>query len=157
MMLPTVAEALQAAGAAGPWLALALVLLGIAGRIARAARRSAVLQGQRIGELERVTNSEKTRRQQVESVLRDLGVPLPYWPPDGPLQPFDRRIFGGAASSSWSSQEDFPDSGKPRDERRPADVDEDLADEDPETAVRRIPVPPLPDELGARHRRTANR
>jgi hypothetical protein len=136
-----------ASGGGGPWwLSLAAVLLGIAGRVARNARRSAFRQGERLGELERRADSERTRRQQVESLLIGLGVPLPYWPPDGPLQPRDRRSSGWTPSSAAGPQEDFRSDD--------LDDDDDLAD-DPETAVRRVPVPPLPDALGARHRRTA--
>lgn len=134
-----------------PWWAsaFAAVLLSLAAAIARrVTRRSARPQGERIGEVERVIRLERTRRQQVEATLIGLGVPLPYWPPDGLLQPRDRRFSGEASSSSWSSQEDFR-----RDDA--GDVDEHLADD--ETAVRRVPVPPLPDDLGARHRRAAAR
>lgn len=68
------------------WIALALTLLGIVWRVARAARASAQRQGERIGELEKRAALERTRRLQVESVLIDDGLRLPYWPPDGPIE-----------------------------------------------------------------------
>lgn len=142
-MLPNIADALQVAGAAGPWLALALVLLGIAARIARNARASATRQGERIGELERRADSERDRRRQVEALLLDLAVPLPYWPPDGPDQPRHRRE---RTFAPYSEPGPWADDGVP------------LPDDEPMTdfAPERVPVPPLPEGFGARHRRTAS-
>jgi hypothetical protein len=77
-----------------PWWAsaFAAVLLALAAAIARRiTRRSARPQGERLGTLERLVESERTRRRQVEAQLVDLGVPLPYWPPDGPNQPRPSR------------------------------------------------------------------
>jgi hypothetical protein len=120
---------------AGPWFAIALVLLSIAGRVAVNQRRSATGQGQRIGRLETIVETERTRRRQVEAELVACGIPLPFWPPD-PLPPNLRHR-----------------ATDPRG-RVDVDVDEDLDDDEPLTAERpRIPVPPLPAGLGRAHRR----
>lgn len=121
-----------------PWWAsaFAAVLLSLAAAIARrVTRRSARPQGERIGEVERVIRLERTRRQQVEATLIGLGVPLPYWPPDGPNQP--RPV------------------GYPRRDVDQRDVEDDL-DELRTAEAPRPPVPPpSPDEAArfARHRR----
>jgi hypothetical protein len=123
------------------WASLfATLLLALAAGIARRiSRRSARPQGERLGEIERRQELERTRRRQIEAVLLDLGVPLPYWPPDGPNQP------------------------RPRPAPAPLDdeLDDDQADQleelGPETMTRRVPVPPLPADVGARHRREAQR
>jgi hypothetical protein len=147
-MLGAAADLAQLAGAA-PWLAVGALCLAASAWIYRQQRRglvearresaaSAARQGKRLGELERETALLKLRRQQVEWVLLDLGIPLPMWPPDGPDQPRPRRR---------NVDEDLAD-----------DVDEDLADDvEPMTTERRIPVPPLPLDLGARHRRASDR
>lgn len=128
------------------WLGLALTLLGVAWRVASTARRSARLQGERIGELERRASLEQTRRRQVEAVLLDDGLRLPYWPPDGPNQP---RI------SRWepSPVDDHDDHHDDHDDHRD-DVD-DLDERYPQTYA--VPaVPPFsPEEASrlARHRR----
>jgi hypothetical protein len=72
-----------------PWwaTAFATVLLALAAGIARRiTRRSARPQGERLGDLERRLTLEQTRRRQIEAVLIDDGLRLPYWPPDGPNQ-----------------------------------------------------------------------
>jgi hypothetical protein len=125
------------AGPESPWLLfVAGVLLLAAAGIGRRLMSSLQRIGARVGELERVSESERTRRRQVEAELAELGVPLPYWPPDGPHAPRTRRPA--------------PD----------LDDAEDLDDEEPapapETAVNRVPVPPLPPAeraIAARHRR----
>jgi hypothetical protein len=107
----------------------ATLLLALAAAIARRiSRRSARPQGERLGELERLVESERTRRRQTEALLMErYGVQLAYWPPDGPGQP--RPVV----SASW------------------ADDDEDQVDDedqryDVEPATTRSPaIPPLPD------------
>lgn len=131
-MLSTTADLFQLAGGAGPWFALALVLLGIAARVARSQRQSATRQGERIGALERRADAERDRRLQVEAALIEYGIPLPWWPADGPQQ-HRRRTFA------------------------PYD-DDDQADEyDPRTSEtpRVPPIPPLPERMAA-HRRTGD-
>lgn len=129
-MLSTAADLTQLAQLA-PWLAVGIVCLGAAVWVYRQQRRSARDQGERLGELERRAESERDRRRQVEAVLIDLGVPLPWWPPDGPDAP--------RARLRWREDEDQAD-------------DPDRLS--PETEVRRVPVPPLPDSPTlARHRR----
>jgi hypothetical protein len=66
----------------------ATLLLACAAAIARRiTRRSARPQGERLGALERLVKSERTRRQQAERELYErYGIELPYWPPDGPNQ-----------------------------------------------------------------------
>lgn len=83
------AELAQAVQQELPWWAsaAAAVLLSLAAAVARrVARRSARPQGERLGELERRQDLERTRRLQLEAVLAGYGVDLPYWPPDGPNQ-----------------------------------------------------------------------
>jgi hypothetical protein len=136
-MLSTAADLASLAQAA-PWLAVGVLTLVAAAWVYRQGRRqnaltraelqtSAVRQGKRLGELEKVCELLLLRRRQVEYELLNLGVELPYWPPDGPDQPRPRR-------------------------REPAAVDQ--ADED--TAYAPPRVPPLPADIGARHRRTAS-
>jgi hypothetical protein len=140
-MLSTAADALAVAQAA-PWLAVGVLALVAAAWVFRQGRRSlqaaedrlslsAVRQGKRLGELTQQVGLLDLRRRQVEWVLVDEGLELPYWPADGPDQPRPR----------------------PRPRR---DVDEDQADELTEhgtTERPRIPVPPLDPEVAARHRR----
>lgn len=140
-MIGTVADALQVTGAAGPWLALALVLLGIASRVARSARASARRQGERIGALELRADSERIRRQQVEDELRRRGVRLPWWPADGRPQ-YD-------PPPAYRDDED-QDDGR----RYSLQEIEDSAYRDgPETAESPR-IPPLPDF--PRHRRSTS-
>jgi hypothetical protein len=106
-----------------PWwsTAFAAVLLSLAAAVARRiTRRSARPQGERLGQIERLVESERTRRRQAERELYErYGVELPYWPPDGPNQP--------------------------RPAPRPYD-DEDRADEPADARTRSAPsIPPLPD------------
>ena len=112
----------------------ATLLLALAAAIARRiSRRSAKPQGERLGSLERVLESERTRRRQVEALLvQRYGIQLPYWPPDGPNQP-------RPPADRWDDDEDQDD-----------EDDDDLG---PETLHRRIPVPPLDPAISARHRR----
>lgn len=78
-------EALQAAGVDSPaWLVLCAVLLAIAGAVARRQGLSARRQGSRIGGLEQLARTERIRRRQLEAVLREHGIRLPYWPDDPP-------------------------------------------------------------------------
>lgn len=134
-MLSTAADIAQLASAA-PWLAVGALSLVAAAWVYRQGRRavktaedrcavSAMRQGKRIGELERAAGLLDLRRRQVEWELIDLGVNLPPWPPDGPPPP-----------------------------PRPRQAAEELVDDDPATDFApRIPVPPLPADIGARHRR----
>jgi hypothetical protein len=136
-MLSTAADALQLAQAA-PWLAVGVLSLLASAWVWRQNRRQLAAlkdevarsgrhQGERLGDVEDRCGLLDLRRRQVEWVLLDDGLELPYWPPDGADQPRPRR-------------------------RR--DVDEDLADElSPETIARRLPVPPLDPAVAARHRR----
>jgi hypothetical protein len=122
-----------------PWIAVGVLALVAAAWVYRQSRRaiaaakaemqlSALRQGKRLGELEKVCELLLLRRRQVEWELLDMGVELPYWPPDGPEQPRPRR-------------------------RQPV---EDQADDEPtDYSPPRVPVPPLPADLGARHRRLA--
>lgn len=124
-----------------PWLTyVAVGLVAVAGGIAKRLWTSLRLQGARIGEVERIADSERTRRRQVESVLADLGVPLPYWPPDGPDVAVARRRKAASPASPASPAPDYPG-------------------DDAETSIydsQRIPVPSFTaserDRL-ARHRR----
>lgn len=119
-----------AASGVPEWIGLALTLLGIASRIAKNQRQSAYKQGVRIGALEQTVKEERTRRRQTEAVLCELGVPLPFWPPDGQRQPRPRRL---------------DDDEAPEEPRYPITAE-----------VTRPPVPPFPaDEADrlARHRR----
>jgi hypothetical protein len=135
-----------------PWLLVVAGLLLVAALfLARQLWASVRRLGARIGEMERVSESERTRRRQVEAVLQDEGIPLPYWPPDGPHQPAAARFPAQSRSSGWPAP--------PRTEDFPADdEDEPYADEG-ENFTRehgRIPVPPLPEserQRLARHRR----
>lgn len=127
--MSTIADLLQVS-TVGPWVAAAAVLLTLAWRVAKAQRESARRQGERIGALERGAGEERVRRQQVEAVLCDLGVPLPFWPPDGPDQPRPRR---------------------PAPRRLEDDLEE--LEEDATYTRERPSVPPLDYAAVARHRR----
>lgn len=131
-------------GPESPWLlVLTVALLAAAAGVARRLTGSLRRIGERAGELERVTESERTRRRQVEAELTALGVRLPYWPPDGPYQP--RPVTSASVADDGYDDED------------PADDDDGWAPAPaPETDVRPIPVPPLPPAervIAARHRR----
>lgn len=68
-----------------PWfLVLAVALLVAAANVARRLWSSVRRIGERVGGLETLTTAERTRRQQVECALLELGVPLPVWPDDPP-------------------------------------------------------------------------
>lgn len=137
-MLSDAADLAQLAQLA-PWLAVSLLALFAVGWVYRQSRRQLAAaeerqresnrrQGERIGELEQTVGLLDLRRRQVEWVLLDEGLELPYWPPDGPQQPRARR----------------------------RDVDEDQDDAGPRTAAAPyLPVPPLPEGIAARHRRDA--
>lgn len=133
------AEIAQALQGELPWWAsaVAAVLLSVAAAVARrVARRSARPQGERLGELERRLDQERTRRLQVEDVLGDYGVELPWWPPDGPIP---RRRPARVSGFPTTDEDELPD-------ELPEDV----------TRERRIPVPPLPEserQRLARHAR----
>jgi hypothetical protein len=133
-----------------PWLLVVAVLVLVAAAgIARRLFRSVAGIGARVGELERLTDSERTRRRQVEDLLLRLGIPLPYWPPDGPGQP-SRPARAAARDASplearaeRDGYDDFEDD----------DQDDDLTREHELT---RPPVPPFPEAERARlarHRR----
>lgn len=135
-MLSTAADVAQLASAA-PWLAVGALSLVAAAWVYRQSRRavrvaedrcarSAARQGERLGKLEKTAGLLDLRRRQVEWTLLELGVELPPWPPDGPPPARRRR--------------DDEDQG-------------DVFVEPNATEVRRVPVPPLPDGVGARHRR----
>jgi hypothetical protein len=110
--------------------AFATLTLALAAAIARRIqRRGAQPQGERLGEVERLIESERTRRRQIERELYErYGVELPYWPPDGPNQPRPR----------WTD-------------------DDDQADDEPEAATTTVrpSIPPLPDY--SHHRRETQR
>jgi hypothetical protein len=113
----------------------ATLLLALAAAIARRiSRRSARPQGERLGELERLVESERTRRRQSERELYErYGVELPYWPPDGPSQPRPHNYEPYSGPGPW------PEDGVP------LPHDEDQVD-DVEPATTRAPsIPPLPD------------
>lgn len=122
-----------------PWLfVVAVVVLATAAQIGRRLFASVRRLGARIGELERVSESERTRRRQVEAELVSLGVPLSLWPEDPPAL---REV----ASMRWRLAD--------RDRER-----DDLDDDPPATAAAYAapPVPPFPDDERARlarHRR----
>lgn len=70
---------------ADSWLIfLAGAVLTVAGAVARKVSGSMQRQGARLGELEQLAAAERRRRQQVETVLMEMGVALPYWPDDPP-------------------------------------------------------------------------
>lgn len=139
----TVAGLVQSA----PALAVAVCALLFAAWSFRASRKnleraesrlglSAVRQGKRLGRLETGLRLLDMRRLITEEELGDVGIRLSYWPPDG------RR---GYARDDRDDDRDDEDT-----------ADEDQADDDgPLTEARRIPVPPLPPEVAARHRRPA--
>lgn len=123
---------------AAPVLAAGLLLLAAAAWIYRQARRgigdvasearlSAARQGKRIGELEIAVAALDLYRRQLAYCLAEDGVEVPFWPPDGPDQPRTRR--------------------------RPLELDDEPTDY--AAPAPRVPVPPLPDDVGARHRRPA--
>lgn len=60
------------------------VLLLAAAWIARRVYGSMRRQGARVGKLEQTARLERSRRRQVEQSLREVGIPLPYWPDDPP-------------------------------------------------------------------------
>jgi hypothetical protein len=131
----------------------ATLLLGVAAGIARRiSRRSARPQGERLGLLEQEFALERTRRRQLEDVLWEEGINLPPWPPDGLRRPSRPRSY-----EPYSGRGPWPQDGVPL----PPDDEDDQADEleelGPETIARRVPVPPLPADVGARHRREAQR
>jgi hypothetical protein len=134
-----IGDALDLARLPAPWIAVAVLALSASawvyrqtGRrvadVANEARLSAGRQGKRIGELENAVTALNLWRRQAAYALAEADVDPPYWPPDGPDQPRARR-------------------------RR---VDEDLDDDATDYAAPRVPVPPLPADLGARHRRPAD-
>lgn len=138
-----VGDALDLARLPAPWIAVAVLALSAAGWVYRQsgrrvddakaeARLSAGRQGKRLGELENAVTALNLYRRQLAYALAEAGVDPPFWPPDGPDQPRARR------------------------RRPPENVDEDLADDDAtDYAPPRVPVPPLPEDVGARHRRPA--
>lgn len=137
-MLSTAADLAQLAQMA-PWLAVSLLSLLASlwvyrqsGKRLQAAedrlQGSANRQGERLGELEHTTGLLDLRRRITEEELLEDGIRLSHWPPDGPRpQPAPRRY------------------------------DDDQADEEPRTnfVPSSPPVPPLPSDIGARHRRNA--
>lgn len=108
------------------------VLIAAAGWIGGRAFRSVRRQGARVGAVERKVSLEQTRRRQVEQLLRELRVPLPYWP-DDPAELY----------APYSGPGPWPEDGVP--------LPDDL-----EPVTRATPtIPPLPD-MG-RHRRAPAR
>lgn len=66
-----------------PWfLVVAAGILAAAAAIGRRLWASLRRIGERVGKLETELVSERTRRQQVECVLLEDGIPLPVWPGD---------------------------------------------------------------------------
>ena len=114
-----------------PWLlVLAVGLLVAAAGIGRRLFASLQRLGGRVGALERLTESEQTRRRQVEDELLRCGVPLPVWPPD----PVNARELATL-----------------RRRVRELDVHDDL-DAEPMTTERPAPPPPVRATTAA-HRR----
>lgn len=127
----TVGELLGDPSAQTPLLVvLAGALLAIARIIGKRAAASMQRQGTRLGALEKLVLSERTRRRQLEECVRNYGYPLPYWP-DDPAELYRPP---------------------PPPHSYVDDVDEDPATEE----VRRVSVPPFPPEESSRlsrHRR----
>lgn len=112
-----------------PWfLVLAVGLLVAAAGVARRLWSSVRRIGERVGTLETTATSERTRRQQVECVLLELGVPLPVWPSD-PVSLRELAVLRRRASLV-------------------RDDDEDQADE---LLTTEAPLPPVPPRAFARH------
>lgn len=126
----TIGDLLGNATAETPLLVLiAGGLLSVAAFVGRRAAASMQRQGRRIGAVENALKLERTRRRQLEQCLRELNVPLPYWPDDPPGLYRPTRL---------------------------APPLEDDGDEPYTTEAARPPVPPFsPDERErlARHRR----
>jgi len=61
---------------------IASAILAAAGWIGRRVARSIARQGARLGTVEKVLKSERLRRRQLEQILREERIPLPYWPDD---------------------------------------------------------------------------
>lgn len=121
-------EVLQALGGESPgWFVASAVLLALAAAVARRQSASSRSQGKRIGRLEKILALEVVRRRQVEAVLLQDGLRLPWWPEDN--TPPARELA--------------------------MDEDEDLDLDDAATAAApRITVPPLPNSAAlSRHRR----
>lgn len=119
-MLSTAADVLSVATAA-PWLAVVIVCLVVVfwvykqGRKATEAleqktnlalerleqrlTRSAVSQGERLGDLEERAELERVRRLQLEDELTRRGMDLPCWPPDGDRP---RPIPEPGTAQAWS-------------------------------------------------------
>jgi hypothetical protein len=85
-------------------LLLAVAVLLAASLIARKAFASQARQGKRLGTIERLMQSERTRRRQVEQVLREQGIELPYWPDD----PAELHGITAIRRSSYYSSDDLP-------------------------------------------------
>jgi hypothetical protein len=82
-MLGTLADLLGNANGQTPLIVVvAGVILLAAGWIARKAFASQQRQGRRIGAVEKLLRSERTRRRQLEQTLREHGIRLSYWPDD---------------------------------------------------------------------------
>jgi hypothetical protein len=143
----TVGEILGVVQRDSPVLVLLAVVL-LAGAAAAYKRAAGSLQriGGRVGELEQTVASEQTRRQQVEAVLIELGIPLPVWPAD-PVNLRELAVLRGRSRREESRRER-------EDERE--DLEDGAGDE---LLTREAPLPPVPaftpDERAAfaRHRR----
>jgi hypothetical protein len=82
-MLGTLADLFGNANGQTPLIVLiAGVILLAAGWIGRKAFASQQRQGRRLGVLEQLLTSERTRRRQLEQTLREHGIHLSYWPGD---------------------------------------------------------------------------
>jgi hypothetical protein len=81
----TIGELLGNPNAQTPILAvIAAGLLAVARVVGKRAAASMQRQGARLGAVEDLQLSERTRRRQLEECLRANGFPLPYWPDDPP-------------------------------------------------------------------------
>jgi hypothetical protein len=69
-------------GPPGQLLPMAVVLLWTISGAARRGFSSVKRLGERVGRLEREAAKERTRRRQLESVLRECDVYVPAWPDD---------------------------------------------------------------------------
>lgn len=128
--MSTIGDVLGSLRADSPWL-LVLVPVVLAAASGAWRRASGTLQrfGGRLGAVEALVASERTRRRQVEVELLRLGVPLPYWPDD----PGELRELTIANRRG-----------------REHDDDEDRDDEQP-PVTRQAPAVPPPPGRAARH------
>jgi hypothetical protein len=129
----TLGEVLGSLRADSPWL---LLVAGVvfAGASAAYKRAAGSMQriGARVGALETLAEKERTRRRQVEAVLLELGIPLPYWP-DDPANGRELAVLRRRA--------------------RLTDLENDNEDQDHEQPLtREAKLPPVPTERAGVHR-----